>query len=198
MMVTATREEKIDPRVKRTRALLHNSFLELLDEQSFKSITVQSITNRAEVNRATFYAHFSDKFTLLKDSIRLEFRKELDKHVLSACDYSSDNLVALIITVCQFIAQTSKHCKSTDSQFEVIIEAEVKQQVQELLEFWLKQTGSDIDPGIASTAASWSIYGLALRWSHDNKSVPNPSADQFAKQLKPLIITILGVPKPKL
>jgi len=198
MMVTATREEKIDPRVKRTRALLHNSFLELLDEQSFKSITVQSITNRAEVNRATFYAHFSDKFTLLKDSIRLEFRKELDKHVLSACDYSDENLLALIATVCKFINQSNKHCTSNDSQFKVIVEAEVKQQVQELLEFWLQQTGSDIDPGIASTAASWSIYGLALRWSHDNKSAPNPSVDQFAKQLKPLVITILGVPEHKI
>ena len=80
----------------------------------------------------------------------------------------------------------------------MIIEAEVKQQVQELLEIWLKQTGSNRDPGIASTAASWSIYGLALRWSFDNKNALNPSADQFAKQLKALIITILGVPEHKI
>jgi len=198
MLVSTQVGKKLDPRIKRTRALLHKSFLELLDDQSFKSITVQSITDRAEVNRATFYAHFPDKFALLKDSIRQEFRQELEKHVLNACDYSSDNLVALIVTVCQFIELTSKHCKSTDSQFEVIIEAEVKQQVQELLDIWLKQTGSNRDPGIASTAASWSIYGLALRWSFDNKSASNPSADQFAKHLKALIITILGVPEHKI
>jgi len=196
MLVSTPIGEKLDPRIKRTRALLHKSFLELLNEQSFKSITVQSITDRAEINRATFYAHFPDKFALLKDSIHQEFRQELEKRVLSACDYSDENLLALIATVCKFINQSNKHCTSIDSQFKVIIEAEVKQQVQELLEFWLQQTGSKIKPGIASTAASWSIYGVALRWSQDNKSAPNPSPDQFANQLKALIITILGVPEP--
>ncbi|MBI4304912.1 MAG: TetR family transcriptional regulator, partial [Chloroflexi bacterium] len=45
-----------DPRVKRTRKLLHDAFDSLLSEKSFEAITVQDIAERATVNRATFYA----------------------------------------------------------------------------------------------------------------------------------------------
>ena len=47
---------KVDPRVKRTRQLLQNALMELVQEKSQGSITVQDIAARAEVNRATFYA----------------------------------------------------------------------------------------------------------------------------------------------
>lgn len=195
MLVTAPPKDKIDPRVKRTQALIHQSFTDLLAEKKFKAITVQSITERAEINRATFYAHFPDKFALLEESIHQEFQHELEKHTLSACLYSDDNLFFLILTVCEFIAQSGKHCKSTDSQFDILVEAQVNQQVQELLEHWLIQTGSEIDPGIASTAASWAIYGLALRWSRE-KSTNKPSAEQFTEQVQQLIVANLRITQP--
>jgi len=195
MLATAPPQERLDPRVKRTRALLQQSFTELLAEESFKSITVQSITERAEVNRATFYAHFPDKFALLKESIRQAFQQELEKRTLSTCHYSDDNLFALIMAVFEFTAQSGKHCKSTDSQFEVLVEAQVKQQVQELIEHWLTLTGSEIDPDIAATATSWAIYGLALRWSRD-KSANKASVEQFVEQVLPLIAANLRMAQP--
>ena len=51
-----------DPRVKRTRQLLQQAFMSLMMEGRFRDITVQEIADRATVNRATFYAHFEDKF----------------------------------------------------------------------------------------------------------------------------------------
>ena len=71
-------EEKIDPRVKRTRQLLQKALMALMEEQSFHAITVQDIAARAEVNRATFYAHFEDKFALLNYSLREHFQGLLD------------------------------------------------------------------------------------------------------------------------
>ena len=53
-----------DPRVKRTRKLLQDALLELLAEKSFDAITVQDIAERSTINRATFYAHFVDKYDL--------------------------------------------------------------------------------------------------------------------------------------
>jgi AcrR family transcriptional regulator len=51
-----------DPRVKRTRQLLLQAFTAVLAEKrSIPSITIRDITQRATVNRATFYAHFEDK-----------------------------------------------------------------------------------------------------------------------------------------
>jgi AcrR family transcriptional regulator len=65
-----------DRRIRRTRALLQGALVSLMVEKSYESITVQEIIDRANVGRATFYAHFSDKRSLL--SSRLEdLRSEL-------------------------------------------------------------------------------------------------------------------------
>ena len=186
-------DEKIDPRVKRTRALIQNAFLDLLEEKGFQATTVQDITQRAEVNRATFYAHFPDKFALLETSLHQIFRQELEKRTLNVCEYSDENLNALIVTVCDFIYQSnSHHCKVTDSHYETLMERQVRGQIQGLVEMWLGQMGCDIDPVIAATATSWTIYGLALQWSHDKNRL---SAEDYAGQIFPLVAANLQLKK---
>ena len=44
----------------RSRRLINQAFLELLQEKSFEKITVTDIVNRADINRSTFYAHYPD------------------------------------------------------------------------------------------------------------------------------------------
>ncbi|KOY80552.1 TetR/AcrR family transcriptional regulator [Lysinibacillus macroides] len=60
--------KKLDPRVRRTRQLLRDALVELIDEQGYEKITVQDITQRATLNRATFYLHYRDKLDLLYQS----------------------------------------------------------------------------------------------------------------------------------
>ena len=52
-----------------------------MTEKNFQSITVQDITERATVNRATFYAHFEDKYTLLDESVRDRFEEVLNSEL---------------------------------------------------------------------------------------------------------------------
>ncbi len=165
-------EDKIDPRIKRTRVLLEGAFSELLLEKDFQSISVQDITERAGINRATFYAHFPDKYALFEFKIRQEFRAEIEKRTLNACHYSEDNLRALIQAVCEFIREASGQCKSPRGQFEPLMEAQVKEQIKGLFMTWLNRTGSNIPAEIAATAASWSIYGLAQYWNHAKERMP--------------------------
>jgi len=54
-----------DLRVRRTRKLLQKALLEAATEKGFAHITVRDITERAMVNRATFYRHYEDKYDLL-------------------------------------------------------------------------------------------------------------------------------------
>lgn len=61
--------EFIDPRVKRTKELIRSSFLSLIAEKGFDTITVQDITQKAQINRATFYRHYKDKYDLLEKII---------------------------------------------------------------------------------------------------------------------------------
>ncbi len=183
MLATASAPEKLDPRVKRTRSLIQQAFSELLAEKGFGAITVQDITERAGINRATFYAHYPDKFTLLEETLRNAFHAELEKRTLSACHYSDDNLRALIITVCEFIARSNEHCKAGKQQFDSFVENQVRQQIQELIELWLRQRGA-ADPGIAAIAATWAIYGLAESWSRRKN---RPTVEAFAEQILPLV-----------
>jgi AcrR family transcriptional regulator len=188
-------EEKLDPRVKRTRQLLERAFLQVASEKGFQAVSVQDITERAGVNRATFYDHFTDKYELLDYSIRQGFRQELEKRMLNVCTFSMDNLRALIITVCEFISTASAHCNPPSQQFESVMETQIKAQVQELLQNWIEKLGSDVNPTIASTATSWAIYGLAVQWSRD-KSRKRPAVEKFTDEVLPLIAGNLRLIQP--
>ncbi|MGV4337445.1 TetR/AcrR family transcriptional regulator [Bacillus subtilis] len=63
-------EKKEDLRVKRTRKLLSQALLSLIDHHSFNSISVKEICEEAMVHRATFYTHFNDKYDLLAYSLK--------------------------------------------------------------------------------------------------------------------------------
>src|SRR3989441_13191585 len=54
-----------DRRVQRTRKLLQEALVSMMIEKGYDGTTVQDIVDRANVGRATFYAHFADKETLL-------------------------------------------------------------------------------------------------------------------------------------
>ncbi|MDX1995043.1 MAG: TetR/AcrR family transcriptional regulator [bacterium] len=58
-------DQRLDRRVQRTRALLRDALFELIHEKGYTAITVQDITDRANLNRVTFYFHYKDKDDLL-------------------------------------------------------------------------------------------------------------------------------------
>ena len=180
------RTEKDDPRFKRTESLILQAFTEILPDKGFQAISVQDITEKAGINRATFYAHFPDKYALLDHSISQMFRQELEKRTLNACHYSDQNVRALIITVCDFVLNANAHCKPPQLQFEALVETQIKNQLQRLLQMWLEKEDATVDPKTSATAASWAIYGLVLQWSRE-KNKKKPSAEKFADQIFPLV-----------
>ena len=185
--------QKEDPRVKRTRLLLEQAFMVVLKEKGFQTITVQDIAQRAGVNRATFYAHFEDKYDLLDHSIRQGFLQEIEKRMLNACHFSMDNLRNLIIAVCEFSKNVNTHCKPPMAQFESLVETQVKDVLYELLLKWLGQMEVEVAPETAATAASWAIYGLAAQWGHSKQPKP---VDEFAAEVLPLVATNLNLIQP--
>lgn len=60
-------ESKADRRVQRTRQLLHKALIELVQEKGFDAITIQDITERANLGRTTFYLHYPGKEELMLD-----------------------------------------------------------------------------------------------------------------------------------
>lgn len=70
--------QKEDLRVRRTKKLLADALKDLMAEKPFEKIKVVDICEKALVHRATFYAHFEDKYQLLRYCIR-NYESTFDK-----------------------------------------------------------------------------------------------------------------------
>jgi len=187
-------DEKLDPRVKRTHQMIEQSFDELVAEKGFQTLSVQDITERAGINRATFYAHFADKFALLDHSIRHGFHKELEKRMLNVCQFSLSNLRALVMVVCEFVDKSYSHCGMADPQFQALVEAQVRIQIHGLINHWLEDLPASAEVvatrARAATATSWALYGLAVEWSRAKRM---PPLEEYADQVLPLLAANLGL-----
>ena len=73
---------KTDARVKYTKMVLKKALLELMQHKPINKITVKEVCERAELNRATFYAHYSDCFDLL-ESIEEELFEQFERSMQS-------------------------------------------------------------------------------------------------------------------
>ena len=191
-MLSSFPQEKLDPRVKRTRELIQRSFMEIVDEKGFNSISVQDITARAGINRATFYAHYTDKYDLLDKAIGEMFRAEIERRMLNVCEFRQENLRTLVITVCEFVGKIHTHTDH-EEQYQTLAEAQIRSQIYGLILHWLEKIETirncSVSRERAATAASWAIYGLAHQWTHEKRK---SSAETFADEVMPLVAANLG------
>jgi AcrR family transcriptional regulator len=96
-----------DRRVKRSLRLLKQAFIELLQERGFAATSIQDITDRAEVNRGTFYAHFPDKYALLDVIVREQFQHYLTSKLPPTARWDRNNLRLLIQAVLVYSREAS-------------------------------------------------------------------------------------------
>ncbi|MFE4709927.1 TetR/AcrR family transcriptional regulator [Paenibacillus sp. NPDC056722] len=68
-------EEKLDRRTKKSRKAIQSTFLTLLLHDGFDSITVKTLTEKADISRKTFYLHFTDKNDLLDAIVQEQIRE---------------------------------------------------------------------------------------------------------------------------
>ena len=61
---------KDDRRIQKTRKQLRDSMMELILDQGYDDISIQDVTDRANLGRATFYLHYREKDELYADVMR--------------------------------------------------------------------------------------------------------------------------------
>jgi AcrR family transcriptional regulator len=190
MVATSTR---IDPRVTRTRKLLLDAFVSVMGEKGFDEITVQDITARATVNRATFYAHFVDKYALVGEMIREGFMQMLQPRMATPAGSTEEQLRRLLLAVCDYWTALHSQCKHSYRMFDSLVEAQVKAQLREQVRSAILERGgprSHSHPRmeLLATIVSWAIYGAALEWS---QRPGGQSAEAFVEEALPLIVASL-------
>ena len=98
---------KTDARVRYTRKILKESLLTLMKEKPVNKISVKEVCALAELNRATFYAHYSDCYDLLS-SIEQELVNAFEK---SLRDSKILGVSALIEGIDTMVEQHEDACR---------------------------------------------------------------------------------------
>jgi AcrR family transcriptional regulator len=104
-------EGREDRRVRYTRMVLRESFLKLLDQKDISKITVKEICEEADINRATFYAHYRDPYDLLH-----KIEDELLENVTARLTgYTSDvgevSTIDMVERIFEYIRENVQLCK---------------------------------------------------------------------------------------
>ncbi|MBB6732446.1 TetR/AcrR family transcriptional regulator [Cohnella zeiphila] len=168
-------ENNADRRSRRSRRLLEQSFVELMREKGFTAMTIRDITDRADVHRGTFYAHYPDKFALLEQSIRGKFRRLLERELPPDAGWEPEHLRVLIRTVLEHVRSLYGRC-SPVAAVDPLFEQSVRDELFHLLRRWLgrlRATRDDrqVDVDTMALMTSWSIFGAAAQWSKSYEGV---------------------------
>ena len=149
-----------DPRIRRTRQLLQEALQTLLRSRKFEEISVQEIAEAATVNRATFYDHYTDKFALLDALAAGGFHKLLDERGVRYDDACPTAASAVIRATCDYLAQIhgARNACTERSATGLLVDAAIIAAIQRVL------TANQPLPELATSAASWAIYGAAKEW----------------------------------
>ncbi|WP_062047713.1 TetR/AcrR family transcriptional regulator [Bacillus sp. JCM 19034] len=107
--------EKLDRRKQYTRKVLKNSLIELLQNKPINAISVKEICQLADINRSTFYAHYTDLYDLLQQ-IEEEIIQDID-NTLSTFTYDDkDNSLKVTIKLLEYIAANKDSCQTLFSE----------------------------------------------------------------------------------
>lgn len=108
------RTGKIDRRVKYTKMLLEKSLVELMQENPISKISVKMLCETADINRSTFYAHYTDQYDLLKQ-LEQEVVAELKKYI------SKETFSKQTVHTLQLMSQILDYIASNAALFKVLL-----------------------------------------------------------------------------
>jgi AcrR family transcriptional regulator len=174
--------ESTDPRVLRSRQMLMESLLRLLNRKEFDDISIQEIADEANLNRATFYLHYPDKNALLQAMTAARFRDLIAQRGLSFsnCDGA---LRAIALGVCDYLAETAV-CPSQLAKMP--LEGSIIPVVEDIFQEGAAKHGMapSADSKLLATAAAWAIFGAARRWHQTPDRVP---AEEMAAKIETMV-----------
>lgn len=159
-----------DPRVKRTRGLIQQTFAELMKEKGFDAVTIQDIAHKATINRATFYVHYSDKYALLDEITALAFENMIPDEIVQAQEFTEDVCSQFIELTYNYIIAFYRTCKFDTKSIAVQVDGKVKQILHRAIESVLKKSETSSSANIKAAMISGAIYSAAYYWYEANKS----------------------------
>lgn len=204
-----TQPVRVDRRIARTRQALREALVALIAEKGYDAVTVEEITQRANVGRATFYLHYRDKEEVLleqlselaSDRVRL-----LAENPLAGWDLERNPPYPPLLLVFQHAAQNA-------DVYRVILRGEgathltarLRSIIVEALELMLQQPGeaaglafsSDAPLDFLATYLAGALIG-SIAWWHEQPEPLDPVAMTrlFQRMFFPGASQVYGLARP--
>lgn len=181
---------RVDPRILRTRQLIKDAFIDLLQEMEINKITVNRIAERATINRVTFYLHYRDIQDML-EKMAQEMAEDIESIMRSTPmnKNSAEEMDSLkLVSLLEHIAENAKFYKVVLGSTRTPIFTErllriLTESITERAEKNSFRASTDIQRDIAIWHGSSALIGTIVAWLRNDM----PYTPQYlAKQLSML------------
>jgi AcrR family transcriptional regulator len=108
------KDSKVDRRVKYTKMVLKDGLVQLMQKQHISCISVKSLCDIADINRSTFYTHYTDQYDLLhyiEEEVMANLRLHLEEQ-----DYANNLPVSA-----QVVSTIFQYAKDNADLFKVLL-----------------------------------------------------------------------------
>lgn len=158
-----------DKRIAKSRKLIQDSFLSLANKSPFENITVKDISERANVNRATFYAHFKDKYDLLDSFISDKFMTIVSSRISPDAKLNEKTLRDLIFIMCDYHKTVGTSYIKLYKSANMLIDMRVQLKLQDIVQNMLNNTrtcskNEEEKLELITVMMSSGIYCATKRW----------------------------------
>lgn len=166
-----------DRRARRSRKLLKENLLELMKRKSFSDISVRDVTDAADMNRATFYLHYSGTAELLhsvEEDLLAELQELVETHMQETVAVGS--VAPVFEPVLDFAVEHRETCtilfaSSEASGFFQSIQRLVHENGAPLVRTWFRPADPRLTDYLLNFLA-WGFIGLLAEWFEKDMALP--------------------------
>jgi AcrR family transcriptional regulator len=166
-----------DRRVTRTQKVLLDALFELIVERGYERLTIQNLLDRADVGRATFYAHFSGKDELLACSVA-RLHRSLAR---AAAGAAPDQPFAFTLPFFEHLASHRRLYHTVIARrSEVTVEWHVREMLAELIRADLAVQDA-VEPSTQYLVGA--LWSMAVWWIGGAEPLPPAEVDALFRRL---------------
>lgn len=167
---------KEDRRVRRTKKLLKQGLSELMKEKDFKDISVKDITDRMDLNRGTFYLHYTDIYDLLnkiETDVLDDFQRVIDTYRQKT---DKRSLLPVIEPLAAYISENADICRilflnKASTDFSIKLKNLIITNGKTLIEERFKINASAETINYLLNYMAYGIIGIMKEWLSDFNSI---------------------------
>ncbi|MHB1627551.1 MAG: TetR/AcrR family transcriptional regulator [Bacilli bacterium] len=159
-------------RMTRTRKSLIEAFVELVNEKDFEKVTIQDLTERAQINRATFYAHYQDKYDLLDEVIGDSAMELLKEHTQDMCAFTKDKIKQLLFAVFEYHQRAKNRCRRSYHSIIPLLRTQMLKALSHYFEGCLEEVYTKEERSFYVQIYARLIYEAGALWGMEQTDLP--------------------------